>query len=88
MSGYPCMELICHSLRYIPIGAKDKKRFAEGLSDGKETGGQMWIDAMYDYADGLTDAQVIELNCGHMVTEEKPDEIAAAMRAFFAGLDE
>ena len=58
------------------------------LSDGKETGGQMWIDAMYDYADGLTDAQVIALNCGHMVTEEKPDEIAAAMRAFIAGLDE
>lgn len=57
------------------------------LSDGKETGGQMWIDAMYDYADGLTDAQVIELNCGHMVTEEKPDKIAEAMREFIEGLD-
>ena len=57
------------------------------LSDGKETGGQTWIDAMHDYADGLTDARVIELNCGHMVTEEKPDEIAAAMREFIAGLD-
>ena len=57
------------------------------LSDGKETGGQMWIDAMHDYADGLTDAQVIELDCGHMVTTEKPDEIAEAMREFIAGLD-
>ncbi|MBQ5330807.1 MAG: alpha/beta hydrolase [Oscillospiraceae bacterium] len=57
------------------------------LSDGEQTGGQIWIDAMHDYADGLTDAQVIELNCGHIVTEEKPDEIAAAMREFIEGLD-
>ena len=57
------------------------------LSDGKETGGQMWIDAMHDYADGLTDAQVIELDCGHMVADEKPDEIAESMRDFITGLD-
>ena len=57
------------------------------LSDGKETCGQVMIDAMYDYADGLTDAQVIELGCGHMVAEEKPDEIAEAMREFIDGLD-
>ncbi|MCR5142518.1 MAG: alpha/beta hydrolase [Ruminococcus sp.] len=57
------------------------------MSDGKETGGQVWIDAMYDYADGLTDAKVIELDCGHMVADEKPDEIAEAMREFIAGLD-
>ena len=57
------------------------------LSDGKETGGQMWIDAMHDYADGLTDAQVIELDCGHMVTTEKPDEIAEAIREFIEGLN-
>ena len=42
---------------------------------------------MHDYADGLTDAQVIDLDCGHMVAEEKPDEIAEAMREFIAGLD-
>lgn len=58
------------------------------LSDGKETGGQKWIDAMHDYADGLTDAQVIELNCGHMVAEEKPDEIAEAMRTFIEDLND
>ena len=57
------------------------------LSDGKETNGQVWIDAMHDYADGLTDAKIIELDCGHMVTTEKPDEIAAAMREFIAVLD-
>ncbi len=57
------------------------------LSDGEQTGGQVWIDAMHDYADGLTDAQVIELDCGHMVTEEKPDEIDEAMRIFIEGLD-
>lgn len=48
----------------------------------------MWIDAMHDYADGLTDAQVIELNCGHMVAEEKPDEIAEAMRTFIEDLND
>ncbi len=49
--------------------------------------GQVWEDAMRDYADGLTDAQVIELDCGHMVANEKPDEIADAMRDFIAVLD-
>ncbi len=48
--------------------------------------GQVWTDGMHDYADGLTDAQVIELDCGHMVAEEKPDEIAQAMKEFIAGL--
>ncbi len=57
------------------------------LSDGKETSGQVWIDAMYDYSDDFTDAQVIELGCGHMGAEEKPDEIAEAMREFIDGLD-
>ena len=57
------------------------------MSDGEQAGGQLWIDAMHDYADGLTDAKVIELDCGHMVAEEKPDEIAEAMREFIAGLD-
>ena len=58
------------------------------LSDAKETGGQVWIDGMHDYADGLTDVKVIQLDCGHMVAEEKPDEISGAMREFIAGLDE
>ena len=57
------------------------------VADGKETGGQKWLDAMSDYADGLTDAKVIQLDCGHMVAEEKPDEIAETMRGFIAGLD-
>ena len=57
------------------------------LSDGEQTGGQVWIDAMHDYADGLTDAQVIELDCGHMVATEKPDEIAEAIRDFIVRLD-
>lgn len=51
------------------------------------TEGQVWEDAMHDYADGLTDVKVIQLDCGHMVAEEKPDEISGAMREFIAGLD-
>ena len=71
------------------INAADKPDIPTLLfvADGKETGGQKWLDAMSDYADGLTDAKVIELNCGHMVAEEKPDEIAEAMRVFIAGLE-
>ena len=42
---------------------------------------------MHDYADGLTNAQVIQLDCGHMVAQEKPDEIAESMKEFIAGLD-
>lgn len=53
------------------------------LSDGKETGGQMWIDAMHDYADGLTDAQVIELNCGHMVTYPFVGEVVDDIQQVF-----
>ena len=49
--------------------------------------GKIWEDAMYDYADGLTDAKVIRLDCGHMVAEEKPDEIAEAIIEFNAGLE-
>ena len=52
------------------------------LSDGEQAGGQLWIDAMHDYADGLTDAKVIELNCGHMVAEEEPDTIEKEMNSF------
>ena len=57
------------------------------MSDGSETGGQVWIDAMNDYAEGLSDSEVVPLGCGHMVEDEKPDEIAEKMRGFIAGLD-
>lgn len=56
-------------------------------ADGKETGGQIWIDAMHDYADGLTDVRLIQLDCGHMVAEEAPEQIEAEMRTFIAELD-
>ena len=57
------------------------------LSDGEQAGGQLWIDAMHDYADGLTDAKVIELNCGHMVAEEEPDTIEKEMNSFIDTLN-
>lgn len=56
------------------------------LSDGKETGGQKWIDAMNDYADGLAKAKVVPLGCGHNVAEEAPEEIEEDMREFIEAL--
>lgn len=57
------------------------------LSDGKETSGKLWIDAMNDYSDGLTDSKVIQLDCGHNVAEHEPEKIEEEMRKFIAELD-
>ena len=57
------------------------------LSDGKETSGKLWIDAMNDYSDGLTDSRVIQLDCGHNVAEHEPEKIEEEMRKFIAELD-
>lgn len=52
------------------------------ISDGKETNGSDWIGNHYAYAEGLTNARVIELGCGHYVHYYRPDEIATEMRSF------
>jgi len=57
------------------------------LSDGKETSGKLWIDAMNDYSDGLTNSRVIQLDCGHNVAEHEPEKIEEEMRKFIAELD-
>ena len=52
------------------------------VSDGTEVKGTNWVKNHYDYASDLTDAKVIELNCGHYVHNFKQDQIAEEIREF------
>ena len=52
------------------------------ISNGTETDCANWITAQRDYAAGLTDAKVIEFDCGHYVHNHEPDRIAAEMKTF------
>lgn len=56
------------------------------VSDGKENGGESWIEAQKEYAADLSDAAVIELDCGHYVHNFEFDRIAEEMREFMEGL--
>ena len=52
------------------------------ISDGEETKGSDWVGNHYAYAEGLTNARVIELGCGHYVHYFKAEEIATETRSF------
>ena len=52
------------------------------LSDGKEVKGTNWIENHYEYVSDLTDAEVIELGCGHYVHNFMQDRIAEDIREF------
>ena len=52
------------------------------VSDGKETGNPDWAQIQHDYAQGLSDARVIELGCGHYVHNFEQVRIAEEIRAF------
>jgi len=56
------------------------------VSDGKETGIENWIKSQKEYAFDLSDAQVIELDCGHYVHNFKQEQINDEMRAFIESL--
>ena len=50
------------------------------ISDGRETKGTNWVENHYEYASDLTDAKVIELDCGHYVHNFMQDQIAEEIR--------
>ena len=52
------------------------------VSDGKEVKSLNWGAAHQDYAADLTDAEVIELDCGHYVHNFEQDLIASKIREF------
>ena len=57
------------------------------ISDGSATGGESWIDALKDYASNLTDAQTVDLDCGHNVYEIRQEQINKDMRNFIENLN-
>lgn len=57
------------------------------ISDGSETGGASWIEAQKEYASDLTDAQTIDLDCGHMIYKHRQEQITEEMRAFIESLN-
>ncbi|MBR0426200.1 MAG: alpha/beta hydrolase [Clostridia bacterium] len=58
------------------------------VSDGKETGIDNWIDAQKEYASGLSDAKVIELNCGHYIHTFKQEQISKELKQFLESLNQ
>lgn len=58
------------------------------VSDGKETGIDNWIDIQKEYASDLSDAKVIELNCGHYVHNFKQEQISNDIKEFIENLNE
>lgn len=52
------------------------------VSDGKETRVSNWISAQYDYAAGLINAEVTELDCGHYVHDFEYERIGMEMKEF------
>ena len=56
------------------------------VSDGHETGVENWIDIQSDYISDLTNAEVIELDCGHYVHNYRQDIIAEKLVEFIESL--
>ena len=52
------------------------------VSDGKETGVENWSEIQTEYASGLSDAAVVELDCGHYVHNYKQEQISKEMKEF------
>lgn len=58
------------------------------VSDGKETGIENWIDIQKEYVSDLSEAKVIELDCGHYVHNFKQGQISNDMKEFIESLNE
>lgn len=57
----------CNTLTEIDRNPKPDIPMLMFVSDGHETGVENWIDIQSDYISDLTNAEVIELDCGHYV---------------------
>lgn len=55
-------------------------------TDGKETGLDGWTQAQKDYIKDLTDANIIELDCGHYVHNYEQSKISEYMKDFIESL--
>lgn len=61
------------------------------VSDGSmmeaSMGADNWKLIQRDYIDGLSDAKLVQLDCGHYIYIEEPDVVASEMRSFIDTLD-
>lgn len=57
------------------------------VSDGKQTGIPDWIDLAKDYAKDLSNAKIVELQCGHYVHDYEYERIDQELREFIEDLD-
>ena len=58
------------------------------VSDGKETGIDNWVDIQKEYAYNLSEANVIELDCGHYIHNFKQEQISNDIKEFIERLNE
>ena len=56
------------------------------VSDGLETGVKNWKDIQNEYSSDLTNAEVIELDCGHYVHNFMQDKIVEKIIKFVEAL--
>ena len=56
------------------------------VSDGKETGIEKWSEIQKEYASELSNATVIELDCGHYVHNYKQEQISEEMKEFIENI--
>ena len=56
------------------------------VSDGKETGIENWSEIQKEYASELSNASVIELDCGHYVHNYKQEQISEEIKEFIGNI--
>ena len=75
----------CEKVRSAPLPDIPTLMF---VSDGTEVDVENWVEIEKAYAEGLTDAKVVELACGHYVHNIEQERIAEEIRGFIGSLDE
>ena len=72
--------------REIDAGGKPDVPMLMFTSDGSQTRADNWIELQHDYAAGLSNASVVELDCGHYVHNFEQERIASGIREFLGSL--
>ena len=82
---------IAGAIDMINSGTKPDVPMLMFISDGSGGTGMdtdTWRKYQREYASGLTDVSIIELDCGHMIHHFEPEQISEDMRVFIEGVDD
>lgn len=52
-----------------------------------ENGSEKWKKIHENYIDGLSNGKMVQLDCGHYVHVEAPEQICSELKRFLAGPD-